>query len=212
VPHDGASALALASLELDAGESTDVDEPDDDLLLFFRAGRGSLRVGGDAVDVAGGAAALVLAGEDASLTAREDGLSVVSAKVGPHHDVHAPLGPRQLVAPLERGGAQQATGSRWYQVLFGPHNGSTRATLFAGFVPPGAAPWHYHLYDEIVWILEGEGRFHLRDSETELAPGSAFRVRPREVHVVENTSASRELTLVAVFAPAGTPSAAYLAE
>lgn len=213
MPHDGASALALASLELDAGESTDVDEPDDDLLLFFRAGRGSLRVGGDAVDVAGGAAALVLAGEDASLTAREDGLSVVSAKVGPHHDVHAPLGPRQLVARLERGGAQQATGSRWYQVLFGPHNGSTRATLFAGFVPPGAAPWHYHLYDEIVFVPHGPGKLHRAGSDEPepLSAGSAFRLRPREVHIVENASADEEMTVIGFFTPAGSPSAAYLA-
>ena len=56
---------------------------------------------------------------------------------------------------------EKATRARSFRILFGPHNGSTRATLFAGFVPPGKAPWHYHLYDEIVWVPEGPGRLHL---------------------------------------------------
>ena len=96
-------------------------------------------------------------------------------------------------------------------MLFGPHNGSTRATLFVGHVPPGAAPWHFHLYDEIVWIRSGRGRFHTRDGSEPLAPGSAFRIRPREVHIVENTSPTDELVVVGLFTPAGSPSAAYLA-
>ena len=45
-----------------------------------------------------------------------------------------------------------------------------------------------------------------------LAPGSAFRIRPRELHVVENTSPTDELVVVGLFTPAGSPSAAYLAE
>jgi hypothetical protein len=45
-----------------------------------------------------------------------------------------------------------------------------------------------------------------------LTVGSAFRLRPREVHVVENASADEEMTVVGFFTPAGSPSAAYLAE
>ena len=45
----------------------------------------------------------------------------------------------------------------------------------------------------------------------ELRAGSAFRLRPREVHIVENPSADRELALLGIFTPAGSPSAAYLA-
>jgi hypothetical protein len=43
-------------------------------------------------------------------------------------------------------------------------------------------------------------------------PGAAFRIRPREVHIVENTSATDELVVVGLFTPAGSPSAAYLAK
>jgi quercetin dioxygenase-like cupin family protein len=95
-------------------------------------------------------------------------------------------------------------------VLFGAHNGSTRATMFVGYIPPGAAPWHYHLYEEIVWVWRGAGRYHVAAGAEEFADGSAFHLAPREVHIVENSSADRELAVVGIFAPAGSPSAAYL--
>jgi quercetin dioxygenase-like cupin family protein len=125
-------------------------------------------------------------------------------------DRHAPLGRRALTASLDVADGQQATGARSFQILFDATNGSTGATLFAGYVPPGKAPWHYHLYDEIVWIPEGPARLHLEGAVEDVAAGSAFRLRPREVHIVENTSADRELTIIGLFTPAGSPSAAYL--
>jgi quercetin dioxygenase-like cupin family protein len=117
---------------------------------------------------------------------------------------------RETVARLDDAGAESATGARSFQILFGPHNGSTRATLFAGYIPPVKAPWHYHQYDEIVYVPEGPGRLHIGADRRELGAGAAFRLRPREVHIVENTSANRELTIIGVFTPAGSPSAAYL--
>ena len=89
-----------------------------------------------------------------------DGLEAVLARVGPRADRHAPLGAREVVVTLDEAGSGRASAARSYQVLFGPHNGSTRATLFMGFVPPGKAPWHFHLYDEIVWLPAGPARLH----------------------------------------------------
>ena len=137
-------------------------------------------------------------------------LRLLRVTVGPDADRHAPLGPRETTARLDGAGAEAATRARSFQLLFGPHNGSTRATLFAGYIPPGKAPWHYHLYDEIVWVPEGPGRLHLGDGVQELATGAAFRLRPRQVHIVENASADRELAILGIFTPAGSPSAAFL--
>ena len=81
----------------------------------------------------------------------------IVATVRADADQHAPLGPRETVSHFGGAGAERATGARSFQILLGPHNGSTRATLFAGFVPPGKAPWHYHLYDEIVWVAGRPG-------------------------------------------------------
>jgi quercetin dioxygenase-like cupin family protein len=186
-----------------------VSEADADSLLYVFGGEGAARFE-DEHELAPGAAVLVLAGEQAEISAGSR-LRAVLATVGPEADRHAPLGPREHVARLADAEARRATGARSFQILFGPGNGSTRATLFVGFIPPGKAPWHYHVYDEIVWVPEGPGRLHIGDRTDELGPGSAFRLRPREVHIVENASPDRELAILGIFTPAGSPSAAYLA-
>jgi quercetin dioxygenase-like cupin family protein len=207
VPRVDGSALALSWIELDR-LSTAFPASDDDALLFVASGSGALTIGDESHPLAAGSAALVLAGEKAVL---EGTVSLVRATAGRDADRHAALGPRETVVHADATGSGGATGGRSYEVLFGPENGSTRATLFVGHVPPGRAPWHFHLYDEIVWIPAGPARLHLAEGVEELGAGSAFRLRPRQVHVVENASPDRELTVVGFFTPAGSPSAAYLA-
>ncbi len=202
------SALALEELSLAAGGSTRFDADGSDRLLFVAAGSATFSAGGESAVLEAGSAGLVPAGEDALVEARE-AFEAVVAIIGPGTDLHAPMGRRDLVVSLDAADAEQATGSRSFQVLFGPHNGSTRATLFAGYIPPGRAPWHYHLYDEIVWVPHGPGRLHIGDRTEELGPGAAFRLRPRQVHIVENLGES-EMTIIGIFTPAGSPSAAYL--
>jgi quercetin dioxygenase-like cupin family protein len=160
--------------------------------------------------LAGRVAALVPAGSSGTLAAGTEGLSCVRATLGAGTDLHAPMGPSEPIVPLDHVEPGTATGARSFQVLYGPHNGSTRGTMFVGYIPPGRAPWHYHLYDEIVWVLRGIGNLHIGDDVEPLAPGVAFRLHPREVHIVENTSREAELAVLGIFTPAGSPSAAYL--
>ena len=212
VPADGnvvsqkGSELALETVHVGPGEAREVGDPGHDVLLFAFAGDATLS--GDAL--AADSAALLHEGEQATLAAGADGISVVRVTLGAATDLHAPMGPRERIVEIAHVEPGRATGSRSFQVLFGPHNGCTRATMFVGYVPPGKAPWHYHLYDEIVWIWRGPGRYHLADGVEEIDNGSAFRITPREVHIVENTSAARELAILGIFTPAGSPSAAYL--
>jgi len=161
-------------------------------------------------ELGGPGSLLVTAGERRTLVAGPDGASLVCATLGAGTDLHAPMGRAEPVVGLHHVEPGKATGARSFQVLHGPHNGSTRATMFVGYIPPGKAPWHYHLYDEIVWVLRGEGRLHIGDTVEPLDPGAAFRLRPREVHIVENTDPAAELAVVGIFTPAGSPSAAYL--
>jgi quercetin dioxygenase-like cupin family protein len=203
------SALALRTLALRPGDSAALGDGQHDSLLYVATGSGALLLGTEEHALHAGSAGLLLAGEGATISS-DAGLEAALATVGPAVDRHAPLGPREVVVSLDGTDAQRASGARSFQILFGPHNGSTRATLFAGFIPPGKAPWHYHLYDEIVLVPEGPGRLHLEEATTELEAGSAFRLRPRQVHIVENPSSDRELTVIGIFTPAGSPSAAYL--
>jgi quercetin dioxygenase-like cupin family protein len=202
------SALALERLTLSSGLTATIGSAKHDSLLYVASGAGLFSVGLESTSVRAGSAGLVLAGEEGSLAASED-LEAIVVTVDGEVDLHAPMGPRELVVTLDENDAQLATGGRSFEILFGPHNGSARATLFAGFVPPGRAPWHYHLYDEIVWVPTGPGRLHLAGGDERLDAGAAFRLRPRQVHIVENAGA-REMTIIGVFTPAGSPSAAYL--
>ena len=210
VPATDSSALSLVDLRVLPRSELTIGFPDSDSLLYTFAGSGSLTLDGDMHRLASGAAALVLAGEEARLQAEDSELAVICAAVGPEADRHAPLGHREVVTRLDDAGSEKASGARSFQILFGPRNGSTRATLFGGFIPPGRAPWHYHLYDEIVWVPAGHGRLHIGETTDELAAGSAFRLRPRQIHIVENLSTTDAMTIIGIFTPAGSPSAAYL--
>lgn len=205
VPEHG-SELALDALRLEPGATLRLADPLHDTLLFVHAGSGTL----DDASLVGTASGFVAAGSESTLTAGPDGLRCVRATVGAATDLHAPMGASAPVVPLDQVEPGQATGARSFQVLHGPANGSTRATAFVGYIPPGRAPWHYHLYDEIVWVYRGEGRLHLGERVEALEPGVAFRLHPREVHIVENTAPQVELAVLGVFTPAGSPSAAYL--
>ncbi len=206
VEAQGGSQLALAGVRLAADGVAFMGDPARDELLFVFAGSGNL----DGELLESGSAVLVVAGESIALTAGPDGLSAVRASIGAEVDFHAPMGARERAVSVVDVEPGKATGRRSFQVLFGPHNGSTRATMFVGYIPPGAAPWHYHLYEEIVWVWKGAGRYHLAGGVEELAGGCAFWLAPREVHIVENTSTDRELAVLGIFTPAGSPSAAYL--
>ena len=158
------SALALRTLSLAPGLTETIADAELDSLLFVSTGSGVLSVGESSSPLRTGSAALVLAGEEATIEPTDE-LELVVMTVGASTDLHAPMGKRELVVSLDDAEPQQATGARSFQLLFGPHNGSTRATLFAGYVPPGKAPWHYHLYDEIVFVPAGPGRLHLEDDD-----------------------------------------------
>jgi quercetin dioxygenase-like cupin family protein len=206
VPPEAGSELALDAVRMDAEVTLAVDDALHDTLLFVHSGGGTL----DGAALDGRSAGLVTAGATGTLTAGPEGLACVRAALGAATDLHAPMGATETAVALEHVEPGQATGARSFQVLFGPHNGCVRATMFVGYIPPGRAPWHYHLYDEIVWVLRGEGRLHVGDAVEELTAGAAFRLHPREVHIVENTDTSAELAVLGIFTPAGSPSAAYL--
>jgi quercetin dioxygenase-like cupin family protein len=203
------SPLALGALAIGAGETSPIVAGEADTLLYVATGSGHLVRDGAEQSLPERSAALVLADEEARVEAGAE-LVLLVATVGPDGDRHAPMGPREEVVAIDEAGADNASGARSFRILFGPHNGSTRATLFAGYIPPGKSPWHYHLYDEIVWVPEGPGRLYLDGATQELGPGAAFRLRPRQLHIVENASPDEEMVIVGIFTPAGSPSAAYL--
>jgi len=102
----------------------------------------------------------------------------------------------------------QPTADRWYRVLVDEEIGSTQVTQFVGSIPPGRAPDHFHNYEEVLFILKGEGRMWAGETNTPVAPGSCIYLPKGQVHCVENTGKD-ELRLLGVFYPAGSPSVRY---
>ena len=102
----------------------------------------------------------------------------------------------------------QPTADRWYRVLIDDEAGSEQVTQFVGSIPPGRAPDHFHQYEEVLFILKGEGRMWAGQTNTPIEPGSCIYLPKGQVHCVENTGAG-ELRLLGVFYPAGSPSVRY---
>jgi len=100
------------------------------------------------------------------------------------------------------------TADRWYRVLVDDELGSTQVTQFVGSIPPGRAPDHFHNYEEVLFILRGEGQMWAGETKTLIGPGYCIYLPKRQVHCVENTGDS-ELRLLGVFYPAGSPAVRY---
>jgi mannose-6-phosphate isomerase-like protein (cupin superfamily) len=97
----------------------------------------------------------------------------------------------------------QKTGDRSYRELI---QGDT--TQFVGSIPPGRAPDHFHLYDEVICILEGSGLMWAGERSAPVRRGSCIFLPIRQRHCLENTG-STELRLLGVFFPAGSPAVRY---
>lgn len=94
---------------------------------------------------------------------------------------------------------ERADAKRTFRVL---HQGEL--TQFVGIVEPCRAPDHSHPYDEVGYIVEGQGIAHIAGEEVPLRAGSCFYLPPGCVHCIENTGPG-VMRIMGVFHPAGSP-------
>jgi quercetin dioxygenase-like cupin family protein len=110
-----------------------------------------------------------------------------------------------VIASGERG---TATAGREFSLLAQPENGCESVTQFVGYIPVGRAPDHFHKYDEVVYVLAGEGALHVDGETAALRAGSCVHLPAGLVHCLEN-SGPGEMRVLGVFRPAGSPAEAY---
>jgi mannose-6-phosphate isomerase-like protein (cupin superfamily) len=182
----------------DRGERLD-DERDE--VLYVLDGSGRVTVGGESHDVAPGQALFVARGTAWSVDEADD-LRLLSVLV---EDPLPAEAPHAVIAAGERG---VATAGREFDLFAHPGNGCASVTQFLGHIPPGRAPDHFHAYDEVGYILDGEGAFHVGGESAPLRPGSCFHLPARLVHSLENYGPG-EMQVLGVFRPAGSPAEAY---
>jgi quercetin dioxygenase-like cupin family protein len=174
-------------------------EPADEV-IFVLDGEGELEVGGERHLLRPGTSGFVARGTPW----RAGGVRVVSVLVHDPSPSTAPFAVRDLSAE-EKG---SATAGRLFVLGATPAVGCTSATQFIGLVPPGRAPDHFHTYDEVIYILDGQGELQIGGETAELRPGSCVHLPARLVHCLANTG-DNELRLLGVFRPAGSPAEAY---
>src|SRR3954454_260201 len=200
----GCEKFAQGILSFAPGRSRERAEPDADETLYVLDGSGTIALADEDRPIEAGTSVFV-GRETRWAVDTEDGAEVLSVLVFDPEPV--PAGAHAVVglAAEER---QSATASRQFAIGLDPGVGCMSVTQFVGFVPPGRAPDHFHTYDEVLYVLEGEGRLHIDGEEADLGPGSCVHLPARLVHCLENTG-DDELRLVAVFRPAGSPAEAY---
>ena len=97
-----------------------------------------------------------------------------------------------------------ASPNREFRYLVNQDIGCRDVTQFVGIIPPGRAPAHSHTYDEVVYVIEGQGVLHLSDEETPIRAGSCIHLPPLVAHSLENTGAGN-MRVLGVFHPQGDP-------
>jgi mannose-6-phosphate isomerase-like protein (cupin superfamily) len=190
-------------LRFDAASEEQVNEADDEV-LYVLSGRGSATIGGDEVELSPGTAAYVAQGSAWRIDEAE-GLEVLSVLV---RDPLPADGSTHAVVAVDAVEAGTATAGRAFRLLATPELGCRSVTQFVGYIPVVRAPDHFHKYDEVVYVLEGDGRLHIDGETVPLRPGTCVHLPAGLVHCLENVGPG-EMRVLGVFRPAGSPAEAY---
>jgi mannose-6-phosphate isomerase-like protein (cupin superfamily) len=102
-----------------------------------------------------------------------------------------------------------ATAEREFRYLVNQDAGCLEMTQFVGLIPPSRAPEHHHTYDEVVYVIEGEGFYHMGGDDIPMTAGTCIHLPPFTRHCLENTG-SEPMRVLGVFHPSGDPSRAYI--
>jgi quercetin dioxygenase-like cupin family protein len=188
----------LLRFEGDAEERRD-DERDE--VLYVLEGTALATVGGETHRLEPGTGVFLARGTLWSIGSAQ-GLLLLSVLV------EEPLAATAGYAVVESRERGPATAGREFTLLAQPENGCESVTQFVGYIPPGRAPDHFHRYDEVVYVLAGEGAFHVDGESAKLRPGSCVHLPARLIHCLENHGPG-EMRVLGVFRPAGSPAEAY---
>ena len=179
----------------------DVAPADGDEVLYVLDGGGTARIDGHDHALRPGTALFLARDTPWSLVGSVRAVSVVIHDAERGTATHA-------VVDLNAAERETATAGRQFLLGATPEVGCASATQFVGLVPVGRAPDHFHTYDEVIYILDGQGYLEIDGEQAPLRPGSCVHLPARLVHCLANTGPS-ELRVLGVFRPAGSPAEAY---
>ena len=196
----GCERLEQRVLRFSQGRSEERHTGDRQELLFVADGRGTLEAGGAAHVLEPDTGVFLVPGETWSIdNPGPEDLMLVSVTAPCEGHRRTGLTVRYADRP-----ALPATPNREFRLLVDEDLGCLDVTQFVGLIPPGRAPLHSHSYDEVVYVVDGEGVLHLGGRDTPLAPGSCIHLPPLQEHCLENTGPT-PMRVLGVFHPSGSP-------
>jgi quercetin dioxygenase-like cupin family protein len=176
-----------------------------DEVLYVLDGEATARIEGVEHELGPGAAVFVARGTIWSVDeVGPDSFKALSVLV--HRPEPATAG--HAVVSLPDDATHGATAGRQFSLGVTPEVGCASVTQFVGYIPVGRAPDHYHRYDEVVYVLEGDGVVYAAGDHAALEPGSCVHLPAGLVHCLENSGRST-MRVLGVFRPAGSPAEAY---
>jgi mannose-6-phosphate isomerase-like protein (cupin superfamily) len=171
-------------------------------LMYVVSGRGTLFVNGQAHELEPGTAAFVAAGEAYEVENPALEILLIVSATAPQADGTAR--PERRIVRYADQPTLRASGDREFRYLVTEEAGCRDLTQFFGVIAPGRAAEHSHVYDEVIYVLEGEGVLHTEGGDEPVEAGSCIHLPALLVHSLEN-SGSSPMRIVAVFHPSGDP-------
>ena len=172
-------------------------------LLYVVAGSGELELDGERLALEPGTGAFVAPGEVWAIDNPGPHELLVVA-VSATADFAVDDARRKKTIRFDDQPEHTASVERTFRYLINEDAGCLDVTQFIGIVQPSKAPFHSHPYEELGYILEGEGLAHVGGVSVPLRPGSCFHLPPEKVHCIENVG-PEPMHILGVFHPSDSP-------
>jgi mannose-6-phosphate isomerase-like protein (cupin superfamily) len=198
----GSQVLELSVVRYETGRSRPRTLVGVQEIMYAVSGHGTLLVDGEPHELTPGTGVYLVAGESYEVENSGPETLVIVTVNAPQTD--PPSRAERRSVRYGEGPTLPASGDREFQYLVTDEVGCRDLTQFFGVIAPGRAGEHSHVYDEVIYVLEGEGMLHVDGSHEPVAAGSSIHLPPFLVHSLEN-SGEGPMKIVAVFHPAGDP-------
>jgi mannose-6-phosphate isomerase-like protein (cupin superfamily) len=202
----GCEHLEQRVIRFAPGRSLDRMNEERQEVLFVVSGRGALVLGGGEHALEPDTAAFVVPGETYSVENPGPEELLVVSVTAPATEVGEN---RRVTVRYADQPSLGATAERAFRYLVNQDAGCLEMTQFVGLIPPSRAPEHHHTYHEVVYVIEGEGFYHMGGDDIPMTGGSCIHLPPLVRHCLENTG-SEPMRVLGVFHPSGDPSRAYI--
>jgi mannose-6-phosphate isomerase-like protein (cupin superfamily) len=185
------------------GRSRDRTTDDRHQLLYVVAGSGELELDGEQQALEPGTGVFVAPGETWAIQ-NPGPAELLLVAVSATAELQVDESRRQKTVRFDDQPEQTASVERTFRYLINEDAGCLDVTQFIGIVQPSKAPFHSHPYEELGYIVKGEGVAHVDGRSMPLRPGSCFHLPPEKVHCIENVGPG-PMHILGVFHPSDSP-------